>query len=127
MDAVPRIGPTASTEPGGKIGKVWMVSNGGSSAAFVGKSRAGPRLPAGPSACPSSDISPYLVRIRREYELSASVTRQNCTRLVLIPIFPGPFKGYNGKTTVTIQGFAIYYIAGVCSDASCTHPTLGRP
>jgi len=122
------IGPTASTEPGGMIGKVldgfeWRIY----CSSFVGKKPGGtPGCPSGASACPSSDISPYLVtNPLGQIELSSSVTRQNCTRLVLVPIFPGPFSGYNGKTTVTIVGFAIYYIAGVCSNASCTHPTLG--
>jgi Flp pilus assembly protein TadG len=121
------IGPTAGTEPGGKIGKVvdgfqWRINcaNGGAPPGGT------PACPAGPSACPSSDISPYLIATPGgQIELSPSVTRQNCTRLVLIPIFPGPFTNYNGKTTVTIQGFAIYYIAGVCGSATCTHPTLG--
>jgi Flp pilus assembly protein TadG len=122
------IGPTASTEPGGKIGKVvdgfeWRIFCASGSGSKPGGT---PACPAGPSACPSADISPYLViNAAGQYELSPSVTRLNCTRLVLIPIFPGPFGGYNGKTTVTIQGFAIYYIGGVCSAANCTHPTLG--
>jgi hypothetical protein len=123
------IGPTASTETGGKIGKVvdgfqWRIfcaSGQGSQPAQT------PSCPAGPSTCPSPDISTYLIQSPTgQFELSPGLTRDNCTRLVVLPIFPGPIDAYTGKTTVTIQGFAIYYIAGVCSAAKCTHPTLGE-
>jgi hypothetical protein len=125
------IGPTASTEPGGKIGKVidgfeWRIhcaSGQGS------KPNQTPACPSGPSTCPSANIANYLVlNASGQYELAPGITRANCTRLVILPIFPGPFTGYNGKVTVTIEGFAIYYIAGVCTangPNGCTHATLG--
>jgi Flp pilus assembly protein TadG len=122
------IGPTASTETGAKIGKVvdgfqWRIYCSSGSGSLPSGT---PSCPGGPSACPSADISPYLVTNGGQVELSPSVTRANCTRLVLVPIFPGPLSAYTGKTTVTIQGFAMYYIAGVCPDAKCIHPTLGE-
>jgi hypothetical protein len=127
-DCGAEIGPTASTEPGGKIGKVvdgfeWRIYCASGQGTKPGGT---PDCPAGPSACPSADISPYLVNSSGQYELSPTVTRDNCSRLVLVPIFPGPFEGYNGKVTVTIQGFALYFIAGVCSAATCTHDSLGE-
>jgi hypothetical protein len=120
------IGPTASTEPGGKIGKVvdgfqWRVAcaTGGS------KPNGTPACPAGPSACPNADVTSYIVN----GDLNPAITRDNCTRLAILPIFPGPFSGYNGKTTVTILGFAVFYIAGVCPPSgngnSCTGTPMG--
>jgi hypothetical protein len=122
------IGPTADTEPGGKIGKVvdgfeWRIAcaSGGSPPGAT------PECPTSPSACPSADITPYLVvSDNGQVNLSPAVTRDNCTRLVLLPIFPGPFADYNGKVTVNILGFAVYYIAGVCSSPTCTHDSLGE-
>jgi hypothetical protein len=62
-------------------------------------------------------------------DLNPAITRDNCTRLAILPIFPGPFSGYNGKTTVTILGFAVFYIAGVCPPSgngnSCTGTPMG--
>jgi hypothetical protein len=122
------IGPTVTTEPGGKIGKVvdgfeWRVGCASGSGALPNQT---PSCPPAGSTCPSPDITSYLqVSATGQYELNPAITRENCTRLVVLPIFPDPFSGYKGKTTVTIQGFAIYYIAGICSSAKCTHPTLG--
>jgi Flp pilus assembly protein TadG len=116
------IGPTASTEPGGKIGKVvdgfqWRVA-----CATGGPTPNGtPACPAGPSACPNPDATAYLVN----GDLNPAITRDNCTRLAILPIFPGPFSGYNGNTTVTILGFAVFYIAGICPNQTCNSTPFG--
>lgn len=120
------MGLTMSTEPGnmnGPVGKGfgWRLN------CATGANPPGgtPSCPSGASACPSADITPYLVQDPSGlYELSSSITRANCTRLVMIPIFPGPFSQYNGKTTVNILGFAIYYISGYCASSSCTVPGI---
>jgi hypothetical protein len=114
------IGPTASTEQGGKIGKIldgfqWRIAcaTGGS------PPNGTPACPAGPSACPNSDVSSYLVN----GDLNPSITRTNCTRLVVLPIFPGPIGNYIGKEQgVQIEGFAVFYISGVCANPTCTAP-----
>ncbi len=122
------IGPTASTEPGGKIGKVvdglqWRVAcaTGGP------KPKGTPPCPPGPSACPSASITSDM--LDASGNLKPSINRDNCTRLVILPIFPGPFSSYNGKTTVTILGFAVYYIGGVCppsgNASTCPNTPVG--
>lgn len=124
-----QLGLEASTEPGGKIGKVvdgfqWRIYCASGEGTLPGGT---PSCPSGSSTCPSADITSYLVMSSSgEYDLAPGITRENCTRLIVIPIFPGPFSDYNGKVTVTIYGYAIYYIAGVCAQATCTHPTLGE-
>ena len=123
---------TADTKTGNNLGPVidgfdWRLYCASGAGTKPNNSPACP----GPTSCPSPDISNYLVVIGGQYELSSSVTRENCTRLVLVPIFPGPFPGplyESGKATVTIQGFAIFYIAGQCTangPSGCSHPTLG--
>ncbi len=123
------IGPTASTEPGGKIGKVvdglqWRVAcaTGGP------KPNGTPPCPPGPSACPSATITSDM--LDASGNLKSSINRSNCTRLVILPIFPGPFGSYNGKTTVTILGFAVYYIGGVCppsgNASKCSNTPVGE-
>lgn len=123
------IGPTASTEPGGKIGKVvdglqWRVAcaTGGP------KPNGTPACPPGPSACPSDTVTSDM--LDASGNLKPSINRDNCTRLVILPIFPGPFNSYNGKTTVTILGFAVYYIGGVCppsgNASTCPNTPVGE-
>lgn len=125
------IGPDASTEPGGKIGKVldgfqWRIYCAGGGGSQPNQTPACPTSPSA-SACPSADVTNYLVeKPGGGFDLDPAITRDNCTRLVVIPIFPGPFTNYNGRVTVTIEGFAIYYIAGVCTQTTCTHPDLGE-
>lgn len=120
------IGPTASTATGGKIGKVvdgfqWRVAcaTGGTLPNNT------PACPSGTSACPNPDVTTYLVN----GDLDPAITRDNCTRLAIIPIFPGPFSGYNGQTTVTILGFAVFYIAGICPPSgnaqTCSDTPIG--
>jgi hypothetical protein len=105
------IGPEASTQPGGEIGKAvdgfqWRIAcaTGGK------KPNNTDPCPAGSSACPDPDVTKYVTN----GDLNPAVTRSNCTRLVIIPIFPGPISSYSGKTDVTMLGFAVFYIAGVC-------------
>ena len=124
-----QIGPTANTKPGGSVGPVldgfqWRIYCASGSGTQPNQS---PSCPAGPSACPSPDISQYLVLSSTgQYELEPTINRDNCTRLVVLPIFPGPFGQYTGNETVSILGFAFYYISGVCLDPTCSHPTLGE-
>jgi hypothetical protein len=114
------IGPTAATAPGNKINKVidgfqWRI------ACATGGARPGgsPACPAGPSACPSADVTAYVVN----GDLNPAVNRTNCTRLVIVPIFPDPFSGYNGHETVNILGFSVFYISGVCTaNQGCPPP-----
>jgi hypothetical protein len=112
------IGPEASTEPGNKVNKAldgfkWRIHCASGQGSKPNKT---PACPSGGSTCPSPDITNYLIQVNGQYELSPGVTRANCTRLVILPIFPGPFPGplYNGKTDVIILGYAIFYIAGAC-------------
>ena len=125
------IGPDASTKTGNNLGPVltgfeWRLA----CATGANTPNNSPSCP-GPSACPSPDITNYLTQVNGLYELDPSITRANCTRLVIVPIFPGPFPGpiyETGTATVTIQGFAIFYIKDVCTangPSGCTHPTLG--
>jgi hypothetical protein len=128
---------TVDTEPGGKIGKVvdgfqWRVHCATGSGTKPGGT---PACPAGmpPSACPNPELSlsTYLVTSPSgAIELSPTITRDNCPRLVVLPILQGPFDAINGREDMTLLGFALYYIAGVCpptgNDQTCTHPTLGE-
>lgn len=85
-----------------------------------------PECPPGPSACPSPDIQDYRVLNPdgTRGDLDPNLTRDNCTRLVIIPIFPD--QPYGGHTEAKILGFAVFYIAGVCSDnQGCTGTPVG--
>jgi hypothetical protein len=121
------IGSTAATQTGNAVGPVgdgfqWRLAcaTGGP---LPNQTPACP----GPSACPDASISPYLVTgAGGQQELSPAVTRDNCTRLVVIPIFPGPIASYTGHTTVPVLGFALFYIAGYCPNPTCSHPQLGE-
>jgi hypothetical protein len=124
-----QIGPEASTEPGGKIGKVldgfqWRIYCAGGGGT---KPNNTPDCPSYPQNCPDPDVSTYLESNGSGGgQLVDGIDRDTCTRLVVIPVFPNTIYDYTGKETVTIEGYAVFYIAGVCDQSSCTHDDLGE-